>query len=130
RGKPANRTRRYGRTAGPVSIWKGKSGRPSNLLLPEVTALGSIVQFTPAMRIAVAALILLSVLGLGWRAIVLYQADQRALKAAAFLAQLEAGAAGSAADASPAVAGGTPGGAPDEGAGAPPARQVIVHVEG
>ncbi|MBY6276067.1 helix-hairpin-helix domain-containing protein [Symbiobacterium thermophilum] len=92
--------------------------------------MGSIVQFTPAMRIAVAALILLSVLGLGWRAIVLYQADQRALKAAAFLAQLEAGAAGSAADASPAVAGGTPGGAPDEGAGAPPARQVIVHVEG
>ncbi|MFO7274894.1 MAG: helix-hairpin-helix domain-containing protein [Bacillota bacterium] len=87
--------------------------------------MGTIVQFTPAMRAAVAALVALALAGMGWRTVVLHQADQRALKAAAFLAQLE--------ESEGVVATGAGGGAAD---GAPPpaepqpARQVIVHVEG
>lgn len=104
-------------------------GLHRNSPLRGVTVLSSIIPFTPAMRIAVAALLALSVIGLGWRALTLYQADQRALKAAAFLAELEAGQAG-------AMAAGT--GPPEatldgRSSALPedlPASQVIVHVEG
>ncbi|MBP2017408.1 competence protein ComEA [Symbiobacterium terraclitae] len=85
--------------------------------------MGSIIQFTPAMRMAIAALLALCVAGLAWRGYTLYQADQRALKAAAFLAELESGALAAPDGAS------APGGAEAPPVG-PPARQVVVHVEG
>ena len=116
------------RVAGGVAVWSGKEkyGCPSNSPASGVTVLSSIIQFTPAMRAAVAALLALSVAGLGWRAYTLYQADQRALKAAAFLAELESGSGASlqsAADGSP------EGGPPAQGM-EQPARTLIVHVDG
>lgn len=91
--------------------------------------MGSMVHFTPAMRVAVAALMGLSVVGLSWRAFALWQADQRALKAEAFLAQLEAGAGSAAGAVGGSADGELPGGdAPPPAA--PKARQVIVHVDG
>lgn len=53
--------------------------------------MGSTFGFTPAMRTAIVALIAVCLAGLVWRGFTIYQADQRALKAAAFLEELEAG---------------------------------------
>lgn len=98
---------------------------------PGVKGMGSIIQFTPAMRMALAALLALCVTGLGWRAYTLYQADQRALKAATFLAELESGASkqpGTVAGA--AAAGGAAAGAGEAPPAESQARQLVVHVEG
>lgn len=83
--------------------------------------MGSTFGFTPAMRTAIAALLAVCLAGLVWRGVTIYQADQRALKAAAFLKELEAG------EPSPVSA---------AGAGEPPAQsegarpKLVVHVEG
>jgi len=92
--------------------------------------MGSIVQFTPAVRIAVSVLLALCVAGLAWRAVTLYQADQRALKAAAFLAELESRTGATSGEAS----GGKQTSASPAPDVAPPAaaepRMLVVHVEG
>ena len=89
-----------------------------------VKGMGSIIQFTPAMRMALAAILALCVAGLAWRGYTLYQADQRALKAAAFLAELESGPSGAAADGAAMSGGG------EVPAAELPVRQLVVHVEG